>query len=71
MKNYYSILQLPENAGHDEIRHAYRRLAKHYHPDVNKSQDAHEKFCEITEAYEFLMESLAKTCWSVYRSHHL
>jgi curved DNA-binding protein CbpA len=55
MKNYFQILQLPENATHDEIRQAYRRLAKQYHPDVNKSPDAGEKFCEITEAYEFLM----------------
>jgi curved DNA-binding protein CbpA len=55
MKNYYEILQIPEDSKQDEIQRAYRRLAKKYHPDVNKSPDAHEKFCEITEAYEFLM----------------
>ena len=55
VKNYYHILQLPENSGREEIRNAYRRLAKKYHPDVNKAPDAHEKFCEITEAYDFLM----------------
>jgi hypothetical protein len=55
MKNYYTILQIPEDSNRDDIRKAYRRLAKQYHPDVNKSPDAHEKFCEITEAYEFLM----------------
>jgi len=55
MKNYYTILQIPEGTGREEIQKAYRRLAKQYHPDVNKSPEAHEKFCEITEAYEFLM----------------
>ncbi len=55
MKNYFEILQVPENASSDDIRKSYRRLAKQYHPDVNKSPDAHERFCEITEAYEFLM----------------
>ena len=54
-KNYYAILQIPDDAKRDDIQKAYRRLAKKYHPDVNKSPDAHEKFCEITEAYEFLM----------------
>jgi curved DNA-binding protein CbpA len=55
MKNYFTILQIPEGSDREEIQKAYRRLAKQYHPDVNKSPDAHEKFCEITEAYEFLM----------------
>jgi curved DNA-binding protein CbpA len=55
MKNYYTILQIPEDSNRDDIQTAYRRLAKQYHPDVNKSSDAHERFCEITEAYEFLM----------------
>ena len=55
MKNYFQILQLTEEANAHEIRQAYRRLAKQYHPDVNKDADAQEKFCEITEAYEFLM----------------
>lgn len=55
MKDYYSLLEVPANANRHDIQAAYRRLAKKYHPDVNKSPDAHEKFCEITEAYEFLM----------------
>jgi hypothetical protein len=55
-KDYYSILELPANSGEAEIRHAYRRLAKKYHPDVNKSPDAHSNFIEITEAYEYLID---------------
>ncbi|HEX2395259.1 MAG TPA: DnaJ domain-containing protein [Bacteroidales bacterium] len=54
MRDYYKILEVPEGASLDEIKQSYRRLAKQYHPDVNKSQDAHQKFCEISEAYEFL-----------------
>ncbi len=55
MKSYYTILQIPENSGREEIISSYRHLAKKYHPDVNKAPDAHEKFCEITEAYDFLL----------------
>jgi curved DNA-binding protein CbpA len=55
MKDYFRILGLSEQADEDDIRQAYRSMAKQFHPDVNKSPDAHEKFCEITEAYEFLM----------------
>ena len=55
MKDYYAILGLQKNAGEAAIRKAYRTLAKKYHPDINKMPDAHEKFIEITEAYEFLI----------------
>jgi hypothetical protein len=55
MKNYFAILGLLPGARADEIRQAYRKLAKQYHPDVNKSPDAHERFCEITEAFEYLI----------------
>jgi hypothetical protein len=55
MKNYFEVLRIPENSSREDIQKAYRHLAKLYHPDVNKSPDAHERFCEITEAYEFIM----------------
>jgi hypothetical protein len=55
MKEYYSILELAQDCTKSEIRKAYRRLAKKYHPDVNKSKNAFEKFIEISEAYEFLI----------------
>jgi len=50
MKNYYEILGLSETATQDEIKKAYRKLSKQYHPDVNPDGD--EKFKEIAEAYE-------------------
>jgi hypothetical protein len=55
MKDYYVILELPKNSPESDIRKAYRRLAKKYHPDVNKLKDAHEKFIEISEAFEILI----------------
>jgi hypothetical protein len=55
MKNYFAILEIPEDSTVDEIKQAYRRLAKVYHPDVNRAFNAHEKFLEISEAYEMLM----------------
>ena len=53
-KDYYGILGVDKNASADEIKSAYRRLAKKYHPDLNKAPDAAEKFKEINEAYEVL-----------------
>ena len=53
-KDYYSILGVDKNASEDEIKSAYRRLAKKYHPDLNKTEEAANKFKEINEAYEVL-----------------
>lgn len=55
MKKYYYILEISENSTLSDIKKAYRKLAKKYHPDINKSANAHEKFVEISEAYEFLV----------------
>ena len=54
MKDYYQILEIDKKATVDEIKKAYRKLAKKYHPDVNKEESASEKFKELTEAYEVL-----------------
>lgn len=53
-EEYFKILGLPRTAKPDEIKKAYRFLAKKYHPDVSKEPDATRKFLEITEAYEIL-----------------
>ncbi len=53
-KDYYSVLGVDKNASEDEIKSAYRRLAKKYHPDINKTPEAQEKFKDINEAYEVL-----------------
>ncbi len=53
-KDYYSILDVPRSASSDEIHKAYRKLARTYHPDVNKSPGAENRFKEISEAYAVL-----------------
>jgi curved DNA-binding protein len=55
-KDYYKILGLERGASADEIKTAYRRLARKYHPDVSKEKDAEEKFKEMAEAYETLKD---------------
>jgi curved DNA-binding protein len=55
-KDYYEILGVGRTASQDDIRKAYRKLAKEYHPDVNKDPGAGEKYKEINEAYEVLKD---------------
>ena len=54
MKDYYSILEINEYATTDEIRIAFRRLMKIWHPDVCSQNDAKERFVEIVDAYKIL-----------------
>ncbi len=55
-RDYYEVLGVPRDASTDDIRSAYRKLARQYHPDVNKDPEAEDRFKEIAEAYEVLRD---------------
>lgn len=53
-KDFYKVLGVSKDATDDEITKAYRKLARKYHPDLNKTKEAEEKFKDISEAYDVL-----------------
>ncbi len=55
-KDYYKIMGVPEDASADDVKKAYRALARKHHPDLNKDADSAEKFKELGEAYEVLKD---------------
>ena len=65
-KSLYETLEVSENASADEIKKAYRKLARKYHPDVNKDPKAEEKFKEINAAYEVLSDPQKKQQYDQY-----
>ncbi|XP_042497810.1 chaperone protein dnaJ A6, chloroplastic-like [Macadamia integrifolia] len=64
--DYYSTLGVPKSASVKEIKSAYRKLARQYHPDVNKQPGATEKFKEISTAYEVLSDDKKRAMYDQY-----
>ncbi|KAI4341746.1 hypothetical protein MLD38_026432 [Melastoma candidum] len=64
--DYYSVLGVSKNASKSEIKSAYRKLARNYHPDVNKEPGAEQKFKEISNAYEVLSDDEKRSLYDRY-----
>ena len=66
--DYYDLLGVPRNASDEQIRSAYRKLARQYHPDVNSASDAAERFKAVTEAYEILTDPQRRQRYDMFGS---
>lgn len=68
-KDYYAILGIDKKANEDEIKKAYRRLARKYHPDVSKEKNAEEQFKDVQEAYEVLKDPKKREAYDTLGSN--
>src|SRR3989442_5725624 len=66
--DYYQLLGLPRNATPDQIRSAYRKLAKQHHPDVGETPDGAERFKQLSEAYEILSDGERRQRYDMFGS---
>ena len=62
-KDYYKVMGIARDASQDDIKRAYRKLARKYHPDVSKEKDAEEKFKELQEAHEVLKDPAKRAAY--------
>ena len=66
MADYYEILEIDRNASKEDIKAAFRKMARKYHPDINKEEGAEEKFKQIGKAYETLMDDEKRALYDRY-----
>ena len=65
-RDYYDILGVPKGATDDEVKRAFRKLAQQWHPDVNTTPEADEKFKEINEAYQVLSDPQRRQAYDTF-----
>lgn len=65
-RDYYEVLGVSRDASANDIKKAFRTLAREYHPDINKDKDAHETFQEINEAYQVLSDDQKRAAYDRY-----
>lgn len=65
-RDYYEVLGLGRDASDEEVKKAYRKMARQYHPDVNKASDAEAKFKEVKEAYDVLSDGQQRARYDQY-----
>ena len=70
-RDYYDVLEVGRSASPDELRRAYRRLAKQHHPDVNKEDGSEERFKEINEAYAVLSDEERRASYDRFGHAHV
>ena len=69
-RDYYEVMGVARDATQDEVKRAYRKLARKYHPDVSKEGDAEERFKEVGEAYEVLKDAEKRAAYDQLGSNH-
>src|SRR5512147_1822313 len=69
-KDYYAIMGVARDASADEIKQAYRKLARKFHPDVSKEPDAEARFKEVSEAYEALNDPEKRAAYDEVGTRH-